>query len=277
MLFVRLVDFSLCWLTLPDDYHNIIDFWTSSHIRAPELGPPPILATIDRTPYTITEDLVRTDDEGVANLPIPEIYSGMDNLGYGKINLFQIQIFTSMEVFSPYPTSLSQPQVRQLGSIWELYATFTCYASPSSSRPQSSNPVAPVLRHDHSSDQHKTTTGSFPTREDAPLGGNFHTSPTRSSHAPPTGQPSGGVEDPITLTALSSVVSTLVQKVHSLEAELHDHKKLFKDVVRKLVKKVKTLDVKLKTQKRKMVVKERQNRPLTSEQQKAYMRQYFKN
>nr|GEZ29414.1 DOF zinc finger protein DOF3.2 [Tanacetum cinerariifolium] len=52
-----------------------------------------------------------------------------------------------------------------------------------------------------------------------------------SSHAPPTGQPLEGVEDPITLTALSSVVSTLVQKVHSLEAELHDHKKLFKDVV----------------------------------------------
>nr|GEY33155.1 JmjC domain-containing protein [Tanacetum cinerariifolium] len=47
----------------------------------------------------------------------------------------------------------------------------------------------------------------------------------------PAGQPSGGEEDPITLTSLSSVVSTLVQKVHSLEAELHDHKRLFKDVV----------------------------------------------
>nr|GEU94153.1 hypothetical protein [Tanacetum cinerariifolium] len=44
------------------------------------------------------------------------------------------------------------------------------------------------------------------------------------------------------------------QKVHSLEAELHDHKRLFKDVVGKLVKKVKTLEVKLKTKKRKMVV-----------------------
>nr|GEV58709.1 reverse transcriptase domain-containing protein [Tanacetum cinerariifolium] len=64
----------------------------------------------------------------------------------------------------------------------------------------------------------------------------------------------GGAEDPITLTALSSVVSTLAQKVHSLETKLKDHKKLFKDVVGKLVKKVKAMEVNLKTKKRKMVV-----------------------
>nr|GFA56316.1 JmjC domain-containing protein [Tanacetum cinerariifolium] len=108
--------------------------------------------------------------------------------------------------------------------------------------------------YDHSSDPYETTAGSFLTREDAPLGGDFHTSPLRSTHAPPAGQPSGDKEDPITLTTLSSVVTTLVQKVHSLEAELHDHKRLFKDVVGKLVKKVKTLKVKLKTKKRKMVI-----------------------
>nr|GEV44645.1 hypothetical protein [Tanacetum cinerariifolium] len=122
------------------------------------------------------------------------------------------------------------------------------------SRPQSLDPVAPVLEHDHSSTQPETAFGSFPSTEDAPLGGDFHTSPPRSSHTPPAGQPLGGAEDPITLTALSSVISTLVQKVHSLEAELHDHKKLFKDVVGKLVRKVKSLEVKLKTKKRKMVV-----------------------
>nr|GEZ63977.1 aminoacyl-tRNA synthetase, class 1a, anticodon-binding [Tanacetum cinerariifolium] len=48
--------------------------------------------------------------------------------------------------------------------------------------------------------------------------------------------------------------STLVQKVHSLESELKNHKKLFKDVMGKLVKKVKALEVQLKTKKRKMVV-----------------------
>nr|GEY72616.1 hypothetical protein [Tanacetum cinerariifolium] len=94
-----------------DDYHHIIDFLSASHIRyalttnpiifdslvkqfwptatlrAPELGPLAILATIDKTPYSITEELVRSrlhlaDDGGIADLPISEIYSGMDNIGY---------------------------------------------------------------------------------------------------------------------------------------------------------------------------------------------------
>nr|GEZ11377.1 hypothetical protein [Tanacetum cinerariifolium] len=108
---------------------------------------------------------------------------------------------------------------------------------PTPSRPQLPDPVAPILEHEHSSAQPKTAAGFFPTTKDAPLGGDFHTSPPRSSHAPPACQPLGGEEDPITLTALSFVVSTLVQKLHSLEAELYDHKKLFKDVVGKLVKK----------------------------------------
>nr|GFD11599.1 sm-like protein LSM7 [Tanacetum cinerariifolium] len=53
--------------------------------------------------------------------------------------------------------------------------------------------------------------------------------------------------------------STLVQKVHTLESKLQDHKKLFKDVVGKLVKKVKTLVVKLKTKQRKLVVSDSDN------------------
>ncbi|GJX91008.1 putative ribonuclease H-like domain-containing protein [Tanacetum coccineum] len=58
-----------------DDYHQILDFLRASHIRSPELGPPAILATIDETPYTITEDSVRSqlqlaDDGGIDDLPI---------------------------------------------------------------------------------------------------------------------------------------------------------------------------------------------------------------
>ncbi|GJU06783.1 hypothetical protein Tco_1123213 [Tanacetum coccineum] len=49
-------------------------------------------------------------------------------------------------------------------------------------------------------------------------------------------------------------VSTLVQKVHSLDTELKAHKQLFKDVVVKLVKQVKAMEVKLKIKKRKVVV-----------------------
>ncbi|GJV68710.1 hypothetical protein Tco_1484219 [Tanacetum coccineum] len=61
-----------------DDYHQILDFLRASHIRSPELGPPAILATIDETPYTITEESVRSqlqlaDDGGIDDLPIEEI------------------------------------------------------------------------------------------------------------------------------------------------------------------------------------------------------------
>nr|GEX29819.1 hypothetical protein [Tanacetum cinerariifolium] len=70
-----------------DDYHQIIDFlseshimyaltsnpiifdflvkqfWSTATIRESELGPPAILATIDKTPYTITEALVKEKQE----------------------------------------------------------------------------------------------------------------------------------------------------------------------------------------------------------------------
>nr|GEV47895.1 putative ribonuclease H-like domain-containing protein [Tanacetum cinerariifolium] len=90
------------------------------------------------------------------------------------------------------------------------------------SRPQSPDPVALVLGHDHSSTQPETAAGSFPSMEDVPLGGDFHTSPLRSSHTPSTGQPSGGAKDPITLTALSSLVSTLVQKTKKRKMVVSD-------------------------------------------------------
>ncbi|GKA79240.1 hypothetical protein Tco_0785836, partial [Tanacetum coccineum] len=53
---------------------------------------------------------------------------------------------------------------------------------------------------------------------------------------------------------LSSLVSTLVQKVNTQESDLHAHKLLFKEVVGKLVKKVKLLEDKLKGRKRKFVL-----------------------
>ncbi|GKE59486.1 hypothetical protein Tco_1498671 [Tanacetum coccineum] len=72
-----------------DDYHQILNFLGASHIRSPELGPPAILATIDVTPYTVTEDSVRgqlqlADDSGIDDLPIADIYSRMDNLVLGS-------------------------------------------------------------------------------------------------------------------------------------------------------------------------------------------------
>ncbi|GKE80090.1 hypothetical protein Tco_1550090 [Tanacetum coccineum] len=86
------------------------------------------------------------------------------------------------------------------------------------------------------------------------MGGSFQTSPPRSTQAPPEGTTSGGAEDLDKLTALSSLVSTLVQKVNTQESELKAHKLLFKEVVGKLVKKVKLLEDKLNCRKRKSVM-----------------------
>ncbi|GKE49056.1 hypothetical protein Tco_1480314, partial [Tanacetum coccineum] len=92
--------------------------------------------------------------------------------------------------------------------------------------------------------------------EDKTLGGSFHTTPPRSTQVPPEGPTSGGAEDLTTLTALSSLVSELVQKVSTLESELQAHKLLFKEVVATLVKKVKALELKLNTRSRKVVMSE---------------------
>nr|GEV30400.1 ribonuclease H-like domain, reverse transcriptase, RNA-dependent DNA polymerase [Tanacetum cinerariifolium] len=311
--------------------------WSTATLRAPELGPPAILATIDNTPYTIYEELVRSrlqlaDEGGVTDLPIPDIYSGMDTLRYvteGKLTFFKNKIspqwrflvHTLLHCLSPksgswdqfgspiaiaqiclsdgrrfnwsnyifkgmmnnignakkflmYPRFLQTiigietrvtQQYKVLVFSSKLFANMrlnfagnpmpllpTMLLQPAAgggakvaaqdvphpvpapdqslphlntpSRPLSPDPVAPILEHDHSSAHPETAAGSIPSTKNAHMGTTFHTSPLRSSHTPLDDHRSRGVEDPITLTALSSVVSTLVQKVHSLEAELKDHK-----------------------------------------------------
>nr|GEU81448.1 putative reverse transcriptase domain-containing protein [Tanacetum cinerariifolium] len=239
----QLLDYGYALTTNPIIFDSLVkQFWSTATLRAPELGPPAILAIIDKTSYTITKDLVRSrlqlaDDGGYPMPLLPAM-------------LLQAQAGEGAEVAKqavPYPMHVPNQSPAHF---------------PTPPRPQPSDPVALVLEHGHNSDphtasvshSHETDAGPFITVKDAPMGGDFHTSPPRSSHAPPAGQPSGGEEDPITLTALSSIVSNLVHKVHTLESELQDYKKLFKDIVGKLVKKVKTLEVKLKTKKRKMVV-----------------------
>ncbi|GJY17357.1 putative ribonuclease H-like domain-containing protein [Tanacetum coccineum] len=119
-------------------------------------------------------------------------------------------------------------------------------AAPSNPQTVPETITEPDHSHDHESTPPRptTTTSSAPVneQEDETMGGSFHTSPPRSTQAPPEGTTSGGAEDLDKLTALSSLVSTLVQKVNTQESELKAHKLLFKEVVGKLVKKVKLLE-----------------------------------
>ncbi|GJV10413.1 hypothetical protein Tco_1351954 [Tanacetum coccineum] len=275
-----------------NDYHYILDFLRASHIRSPELGPPAILATIDETPYTITEDSVRSqlqlaDDGGIDDLPIANIYLGMDNLGYiteGKLifykNKFSPQwrflVHTILHVsgmvsnignakkFLMYPRFLQtilgietsctrQYHVFKLSS--KLFANMKLNFEG-----QPMQLLAAMLPQDQEGEGAGVAAQAVPPPIPEPIPEPMPEPDQPQDHlsTPPrqqtAGHTSGGAEDLITLTDVSSVVSTLVQKVNSLETELKDTKKLFKDVVGKLVKKVKAMEVKLKTKKRKVVV-----------------------
>ncbi|GKB05455.1 hypothetical protein Tco_0833650, partial [Tanacetum coccineum] len=98
-----------------------------------------------------------------------------------------------------------------------------------------------------------------PNVADDPLGGSFVASPSRSTAAPPEGTTSGGAVDPPNLTALYTLVSAQGKKIESLESGLQAHKLLFKDVMGKLVKRVKFLKSKLKARGRNVILSESDN------------------
>ncbi|GKE32098.1 hypothetical protein Tco_1451420, partial [Tanacetum coccineum] len=327
-----------------DDYHQVLDFlrashlryalthepiifdslvkqfWSTTSLRVPELGSPAILATIDRTPYTITKESVRShlqldDDGGVEDLPIADIYLGMDNLGYpteGKLTFHKnkfLQIILGIETRNPkqyHVLKLSSKLFANMRLNFEgdhlpllvamlppAQATIVDAGTgeaatnvphttletiqetrpepdnsqehlPTPPRPISSDHIPPVVEQGHTLDPniasfsgaHESDPDLFTSTnvEDETLGGSFHTTPPRTTPVPPKGPTLGDAGDLATLTSLSSLVSELVQKVSTLESELKAHKLLFKDVVVHLVKKVKALELKLKTRSRKVVM-----------------------
>nr|GEW46882.1 hypothetical protein [Tanacetum cinerariifolium] len=202
------------------------------------------------------QDLVRSqlqlaDDGGIDDLPITKIYSGMDNLGtksgswdqFGSplavalICLYDRRRFNwSSYIFKGMVSNIGNAKKRlnfegppmpllpamlghdQEGDGVGVAAQVVPQHMPAPDQPQDHlstpprqqtfNPHAPVFEHGQSSNP-TIDADPFTNVEDKPLGGSFHMSPPRSTHAPPIG---------------------------------------------KLFKKVKALEVKLKTKKRKMVV-----------------------
>ncbi|GJY50955.1 hypothetical protein Tco_0441802 [Tanacetum coccineum] len=325
-----------------DDYHQILDFLGASHIRY-ALTHDPIIFDLLVKQFWLTATLRSpklVDDGGIDDLPIVEIYSGMDNLGtksgswdqFGssiavalicltdgrrfnwssyifkgmvsnignakkflmyhrflqtilgietsitrQYHVFKLssKLFANMKLnfvgqtmplldamlsqaqedegagadvqAVPPPISETIPETRHVSDNTQNHV------SPPT-RPQANPHVSLIFELDQQTEPNIASSSRIHETEDDSLGGSFHVSPPRFIQAFPIGHASGGAEDLITLSALSSAVSTLVKKVHSLETELKAHKKLFKDVVPKLVKKVKALEVKLKTKKRKVVL-----------------------
>ncbi|GJX63343.1 hypothetical protein Tco_0296243 [Tanacetum coccineum] len=96
-------------VTDPRIYDSLItQFWSTASLRSTELGPPAIVATIDGTPYTITESLVRSqlqlqDEGGIVDMPIPDILLGMDNL---ELNFHGDQCHWWLAMLPPLKQSL---------------------------------------------------------------------------------------------------------------------------------------------------------------------------
>ncbi|GJV02166.1 hypothetical protein Tco_1335735 [Tanacetum coccineum] len=132
-------------------------------------------------------------------------------------------------------------------------------------RPIPTSPSAQVNQQSPSSDPHVVSSSKAndsnpePNVEDDSLGGSFFASPSRSTATPPEGTTSGGAADPPNLTALYTLVSEQEKKVTRLESELQAHKLLFKDVMGKLVKRVKFLESKLKARRRNVILSESDN------------------
>ncbi|GJV68101.1 synaptobrevin, longin-like domain protein [Tanacetum coccineum] len=266
-----------------DDYHQILDFLRASHIRyaltndpiifdslvkqfwstatlrSPELGPPAILATIDETPYTITEDSVRSqlqlaDDGGIDDLPIAEIYSGMDNLGYvteGKLTFYKNK-------FSPQWRFLVHTILHCLSTksgSWDQFGSSLAVALICLSDGRKFNWSSYIFKGMVSNIGNAKKFLMYPSKLFANMKLNFEGQHMKLLAAMlPQDQEGEGAG--VAAQAVPPPISEPIPepKVNSLETELKDTKKLFKDVVGKLVKKVKAMEVKLKTKKRKMVV-----------------------
>ncbi|GJY96571.1 putative ribonuclease H-like domain-containing protein [Tanacetum coccineum] len=245
-------------------------------LRSLELGPPAILATIDATSYTITEESIRSQlqlvDDGVHTiLHCLSTKSGSwDQFGSlivvaliclsdGRRFNWSSYIFKGVvsnignaKKFLMYPRFL-QTILGIETSITRKYHVFKL-SSKLFANMKLNFVGQPMPLLDAMLSQAQAAAGAGADTEDVSLGGFVHVSPPRFTQASSTGHASGGAEDHFTLSVLSSAVSTLVKKVHSLQTELQAHKNLFKEVVPKLVKKVKALEVKLKTKTRKVVL-----------------------
>ncbi|GKD60028.1 hypothetical protein Tco_1297537 [Tanacetum coccineum] len=299
-----------------DDYHQVLDFlrgshlryalthdplifdslvkqfWSTASLRAPELGPLAILAIIDKTPYTITKDIVRSqlqlgDDGGIEDLPISVIYLGMDNLRYPTegnltfhknkfspqwrflVHTIQHYLNTKTGSWDQFRSSLAIALICLFDGRrfnWSSYIFKGMVNNISNAKrflmyPRFHQIILGIATM-NPKQYHvlKLSSKLFANMRLNFEGGHM---PLLAAMLPPAqaaiadvGPTLGGAKDLARLTALSSLVSKLVHRVSTLESELKSHKLLFKDVVGQLVKKVKALELKLKTRSQKVVMSE---------------------
>nr|GEU85522.1 hypothetical protein [Tanacetum cinerariifolium] len=230
MLFLLVMYFS-CWYALtanPIIYASVVrQFWGSASEASLPDGVKGLMATIDGTAYTVTEATIRSalqldDLNAIDTMTNEEFFAGLRNIR---------QSSPLPMPFGPAPTS----RVVSTDSILDILS--------------SSGPSEPVL---------ETITSPF--RDDDTGGASFHESPPRPHSATLTFCPTVGVaEEPLTLTSLLALFSTCLQRIATLEAELKATKILHRDTVILFSKRIKKLESKLKSKKRKLVLSDSEN------------------
>nr|GEZ22033.1 reverse transcriptase domain-containing protein [Tanacetum cinerariifolium] len=146
----------------------------------------------------------------------------------------------------PSPPRQSSPQPIPFGPVPSSGVAST---DPIQDIPSSSRPSKPVLE-----------TITSPSRDDDTGGGSFPERPPSPSPANLTHSPTIGVaEEPLTLISLLALFPTCMQRIATLEAELKATKLLHRDAVVLFANKIKKLDSKLKTKKRKLVLSDSEN------------------
>nr|GFA26717.1 hypothetical protein [Tanacetum cinerariifolium] len=99
-----------------------------------------------------------------------------------------------------------------------------------------------------------------PIQDDDTGGGSFPERPPSPSPATPTHSPTVGVaEEPLTLISLLALFPTCLQRIATFKAELKATKILHRDAVVLFAKRIKKLESKLKTKKRKLVLSDSEN------------------
>ncbi|GJY85877.1 putative ribonuclease H-like domain-containing protein [Tanacetum coccineum] len=197
--------------------------------RSSELGPPAILATIDETPYTITEESNK--------------FSIQHNLNDGGFLVHTILhcLSTKSGSWDQFGSSLAVALICLFDGRkfnWSSYIFKGMLNFVGQHMPL----LAAMLSQ---------------AQEGKGAGANVQAVPQPIPETiPETRHESDQSQDHFCLQTpkTTSTPFVAIHKVNSLETELKEHKKLFKDVVAKLVKKVKALEVKLQTKKRKVVL-----------------------
>ncbi|GJX61590.1 putative ribonuclease H-like domain-containing protein, partial [Tanacetum coccineum] len=180
---------------------------------------------------------------GIHNLSDAEIYAGLATLGY----------VTEGDIVPLLPAMLAGAAVDQGEGSAQPAEPHHTPVDPISSTSQPPIPSPP-----HPSPPPHSPLQSPPhSPHQSPPFSPPHFSPPRSYEAPlPEGNTSGSAEDSMQLRELMVLVPTLVTRINSLEKELKDTKQTLGNVVVKLVKKVKSLEIALKRKSKKVLISE---------------------